>query len=110
MTKHIYYKTGDKNAPDYIKDSNGEVVLAMCKRCNKVEIQLREPCILTKLEARIEKAKKIVSDHEFFMVVIESNLLKDTKVFFITERGCGMNPPKPTILDRLLNIFAGDNK
>lgn len=41
---HVLYKTGDKGAPDQIKDRNGEVVLAMCKICGKAEIELDQPC------------------------------------------------------------------
>ena len=43
--KHELYKTGDKYAPDQIKDRNGEVVLAMCKKCKRVEIELDNDCI-----------------------------------------------------------------
>lgn len=38
--KHIYFKTGDKAAPDGIKDRYGEVVLTMCKVCGKAESEL----------------------------------------------------------------------
>lgn len=41
---HELYKTGDKDAPDPIKDRNGEVVLGLCRRCGKGEIELSEPC------------------------------------------------------------------
>lgn len=39
---HDLYKTGDKDAPDRIKDNNGEVVLSLCKRCGKAEAELDE--------------------------------------------------------------------
>jgi hypothetical protein len=41
---HDLYKTGD-DAPDEIKDRNGEVVLGLCKRCGRAEIELSEYCI-----------------------------------------------------------------
>lgn len=41
---HDLYETGDADAPDAIKDRNGEVVLGLCRRCNKGEIELDEPC------------------------------------------------------------------
>lgn len=44
MNKHVLYETGDPGAPDVIKDSNGEVVLGLCKVCNKGEVELSEPC------------------------------------------------------------------
>lgn len=43
---HDLYKTGDPDAPDVIKDRNGEVVLGLCRRCNKGEIELEQPCTL----------------------------------------------------------------
>lgn len=41
---HVLYKTGDMDAPDVIKDRNGEVVLDLCRVCNKGEIELSQPC------------------------------------------------------------------
>jgi hypothetical protein len=52
MTKknrgHVLYETGDKDAPDCIKDRNGEVVLGLCRICGRGEIELEEPCGLPK--------------------------------------------------------------
>lgn len=45
MKDHILYKDGDNNIPEQILDSNGQVVLAMCKNCDKAEIELDEPCL-----------------------------------------------------------------
>ena len=41
---HDLYKTGDKDAPDIIKDRNGEVVLELCRRCNLGEAELVKSC------------------------------------------------------------------
>ncbi len=41
---HDLYKTGDADAPEVIKDRNGEVVLDLCRRCGRGEIELSEPC------------------------------------------------------------------
>ena len=38
--KHNLYKTGDGDAPDAIKDRNGEVVLDLCRVCNRGEAEL----------------------------------------------------------------------
>ena len=38
--KHVLYETQDADAPDAIKDRNGEVVLAMCRHCNRGEAEL----------------------------------------------------------------------
>jgi hypothetical protein len=41
---HDLYKTGDYDAPEVIKDDNGEVVLGLCRRCGRGEVELEEPC------------------------------------------------------------------
>ncbi len=42
--KHVLYETGDKDAPDQIKDSNGEVALGLCKVCGGAEAALPTDC------------------------------------------------------------------
>lgn len=37
---HNLYKTGDQGVPDVILDSNGEVVLGLCKECGAAEAEL----------------------------------------------------------------------
>lgn len=37
---HDLFKTGDSDAPEQVKDRNGEVVLAMCRKCGKAEAEL----------------------------------------------------------------------
>ncbi len=44
MTKHQLYTDADRNAPDSIKDGNGQVVLGLCKVCGKGEVDLEAPC------------------------------------------------------------------
>lgn len=41
---HVLYKTGDKDAPDSIKDDNGEVVLGLCRICRRGESELEISC------------------------------------------------------------------
>lgn len=41
---HLIYETGDKDAPEFIKDRNGAVVLSMCRKCRRCESQLVTPC------------------------------------------------------------------
>ena len=41
---HELYETGDEDAPNSIKDRNGDVALGMCKRCGRAESELSEPC------------------------------------------------------------------
>jgi hypothetical protein len=42
--QHDLYKTGDADAPEAIKDRNSEVVLGLCRRCGRGEVELSEPC------------------------------------------------------------------
>ncbi len=42
MTTHILAKTGDKNLPQTILDSNNEVILSYCKLCGASERELND--------------------------------------------------------------------
>lgn len=42
--EHELFETGDSDAPNYIRDRNGDVVLGMCRRCRKGEIELDQQC------------------------------------------------------------------
>lgn len=55
---HDLYKTGDVDAPAVIKDENGEVVLGLCRRCNKGEIELSEPCIVVPTVEELQQQLK----------------------------------------------------
>jgi hypothetical protein len=41
---HDLYRSGDTDAPDQIKDRNGQVVLRLCRRCERAESELSESC------------------------------------------------------------------
>lgn len=41
---HVLYKREDKDAPEQIKDRNGDIVLDMCRICGRAESELTEPC------------------------------------------------------------------
>jgi hypothetical protein len=41
---HILYTTKDKDKPQIICDSNGEVALGLCKICGAAEIELEIDC------------------------------------------------------------------
>lgn len=42
---HVLYEKGDIDAPDVIKDRNGDITLGLCKVCGKGEAELSEPCV-----------------------------------------------------------------
>ena len=42
---HELIKTGDADVYPQICDSNGDVVLAYCRKCGGGEIELYEPCV-----------------------------------------------------------------
>ena len=48
--EHDLYETGDADAPDCIKDRNGEVVLALCRACGQGEVELRPICDANKTQ------------------------------------------------------------
>ena len=54
---HVLYVTGDPDAPNSIKDRNGEVVLSHCRVCNGGESELEETCAsrLAKEKAELER-------------------------------------------------------
>lgn len=39
-TEHVLYETSDPDRPDVICDGNGEVVLGLCRKCGRGEIEL----------------------------------------------------------------------
>lgn len=41
---HVLFAQGDLDAPDSIKDRNGDIVLDLCRICGKAEIELDAPC------------------------------------------------------------------
>jgi len=47
---HDLYTDSDKDRPDVICDSNGQVTLGLCKRCGRGEAELETPCDKPKQE------------------------------------------------------------
>lgn len=46
---HSLYEQGDKDAPACVKDRYGDVVLDLCRWCNRGEVELYEPCDMVPL-------------------------------------------------------------
>ena len=61
--EHDLYTDADKDKPDAICDGNGQVALAMCKKCGKAEIELDEPCVKPQPE---QEPVAVVDVHEFY--------------------------------------------
>lgn len=55
MRKHRLYTTRDADAPDSIKDQNGEVVLDLCRYCGAGESELQEDCEKHRLKGLSEE-------------------------------------------------------
>lgn len=55
MKKHRLYKTRDADAPESIKDRNGDVVLDLCRDCGAGESELQEDCEKHRLKSLDEK-------------------------------------------------------
>lgn len=58
---HDLYTDADKDRPEQICDSNGQVVLALCKRCGKGECELDELCAKTPPAVELKKGEVAVS-------------------------------------------------
>lgn len=53
--KHVFYKTGDHDAPRTIMDRNSDVVLQLCRFCGRAEVELTDPvCSRTRFYAEQE--------------------------------------------------------
>lgn len=44
LSEHDLFETGDIDAPECVKDRNGEVVLGLCRVCNQAEAELEDTC------------------------------------------------------------------
>lgn len=72
MKEHRLYKMSDADAPDSIKDRNGEVVLDLCRDCGAGESQLSEVCI-EKTSKRVYVKNKLLGGR------VHETLLEDLK-------------------------------
>lgn len=43
---HDLYTDADKDRPEQICDSNGQVTLGLCRKCGRAEIELTQPCLV----------------------------------------------------------------
>jgi len=50
---HVFYRTGDTDTPEAIKDRNGDVILQQCRLCGQAEGDLTEVCSKKFTEAGI---------------------------------------------------------
>lgn len=51
---HVLYKDGDDDAPNTIKDSNGDIALGLCRICGAGEIELEKPCFTPDVPELVE--------------------------------------------------------
>lgn len=59
---HLLYETGDEGAPAQIKDSNGEVVLGLCRRCGAAEIELDQQSCAERLALHVVELVECVNN------------------------------------------------
>lgn len=78
MNKHDLYKREDADAPDVIKDRNGDVALGLCRRCGRVESELAEPCVNPQA---VLMAKRFHETYERLAPSYGYETRRDTKVF-----------------------------
>jgi len=46
MSQHVLFTRDDADAPDCIKDRNGDIALGLCRICGKGEAELAESCAI----------------------------------------------------------------
>lgn len=80
VARHDLYKTGDRDAPESVKDGNGEVVLGLCRRCGKGEAELSGPCSWV-TSTVMEMAKYAYDNSDFSGLPYIADALE--------EAGCG---------------------
>lgn len=64
LTRHEFYKDGDKDVPEQIKDRNGQVVLTLCKLCNQAEGELKSDYCPQPTESRAEWEREQLTTEE----------------------------------------------
>ncbi len=64
MAKHKLYETGDEDAPSFILNRNGEVVLALCRVCGGGEASLPIECPGKRM-SELEQAAVARGNREF---------------------------------------------
>ena len=62
LTRHEFYKDGDKDVPEQIKDRNGQVVLTLCKLCNQAKGEIESDYCPQPTESRAEIEAKAFDD------------------------------------------------
>lgn len=68
---HVLYETGDVDAPESIKDRNGDVVLRLCRRCGAGEIELEESCV-DRLVAKLREKNDSILDAKISMSIADA--------------------------------------
>lgn len=83
-TSHELYKTGDADAPEQIKDRNGEVVLDQCRNCGRAESELLdgEPCMNAPMSPMMSEALEKLS------TVVEPDRLEVVRRLLVLQDTC----------------------
>ena len=97
--EHDLYTDADKDKPDAICDGNGQVALAMCKKCGKAEIELDEPCVKPQPEQEPvdycgihylpEPCAQCAKEHESYTTPPQRKPLTDEQITVIAREHWG---------------------
>lgn len=95
---HVLYKTGDADAPDAIKDRNGEVVLANCRLCGRGEAQLSEPCdgLSSIGDSQAQPTGALPTDEMVAAAELKMPQLGRVQIRFLFETMMAAAPAQPT--------------
>lgn len=91
MNNHILYTNTDVDRPRSVCDQNGDVVLGLCKRCNRAEIELNELCEVN-MSNVIEEIEQLKELHRMQLTAISTITPCNTPRSFDAQRIGRDNP------------------
>jgi hypothetical protein len=110
VPQHDLYRTGDPDAPDSIKDGNGEVALGLCRVCGKGEAELEEPC--TSVESILRKHLELTNyplrfgqSGQILSAVGDGELEA-----FLRKHGSDLSPRKPSDAIRCFGNWLNESR
>lgn len=79
---HILYKDGDTDAPESIRDQNGQIALSMCRVCGQGEVDLEEFCTVP---GQVDRIITIKANSFAKSSIFKDNIGNDGKIRFVVK-------------------------
>lgn len=105
---HDVYTNADPDRPAVICDKNGEVVLDLCKRCGKAEVELSGACIGAQAQPvaaqawNRDEALRMIAD-ERIELLREQPQLTPAQAARLEELNAAMNALSPRVTDEMVS-------